>query len=157
MTSWEAPYRIVKPSTIIATDANGKEIKPPKAAEKVAERAVKMIPGEVVLLYTGIKELFAPADNAPDPTSDVMLVWVLPIAGFLATLAIRIWGSKRKGQPIWDAQWFVVVVSAATFAAWVITMGDPVLWFASVDARIGAAILLVVGVLPPIFYEGSDQ
>ena len=156
MTTWAAPYRIVKASMITVT-VSGKAIKPPNAAERVAGRAVKMIPGEVVLLYTGIKELFAPAENAPDPTSDVMLVWVLPIAGFLLTVAIRIWGSKRKGQPIWDAQWVVVGVAAATFAAWVISMGDPVLWFASVDARIGAAILLVVGVLPPIFYGGSDQ
>lgn len=155
-------YRIVKPATIRATDAGRQAA--PSEAQLAATRATRLIPGEVLVVYTGIRELYAPADLtsnaqlADDRMAFLMLNWILPIVGLLLTMGLRIWGTRRAGTSgLGDVQWPVVIVASITYCSWLLSQSGPLFGYDGMDPRVGATLLLLFGVLPPFVYKGSEQ
>ncbi|MBP2557908.1 hypothetical protein J2T08_004070 [Neorhizobium galegae] len=151
-------YRIVRPPTVVVT-ADGKQEQPSRARE-IAERAIRLIPGDVLVIYASIRAIFAPSDMArlaEDAVAYYVINWVLPIGCLVLTALLRIWGTPRPGATLKDVQWPVVLIASAAYCGWLLSQGGPLLGFSSVDSRIGMALLFLFGALPPFIYSGSKQ
>jgi hypothetical protein len=151
-------YRIVRPPAVVVT-ADGTQ-EPASRAREVAEKAIRLIPGDVLVLYASIHAIFAPSDItrlAEDRVAYYVINWVLPVGCLLLTALLRIWGTPRPGGTLKDVQWPVVLIACATYCGWLLSQGGPLLGMADIDGRIGMALLILFGALPPFIYSGSKQ
>jgi hypothetical protein len=155
-------FRIVKPSTLHATA----DSEPPAAdsatdkIERLAGKALKLVPGEIIGLHASVTSLWVGDQTWPAAGTGglaaVILEWILPIFGLVASVAIRARGSQRPGAGWGDVQWAVPFFAGSAYIGWLLSTGHPVLWFTP-DPRLGGTILILLGVLPTLLYGGVEQ
>jgi hypothetical protein len=157
-------FRIVKPSSVRATSASvaaedtrsrvGNEV------ERLAGKAVKLIPGEIIGLHASLTSLWIGDRPWPVPgqggMAEIILEWLLPIFGLFATVYIRLRGSRRAGTGWEDTQWPVGLLAGGSYVGWLLSTGHPI-FSQTFDPRLGGTLLLFMAILPTIFYQGVDQ
>jgi len=124
---------------------------PDKANEEIRqylERLLKMIPAEVVGLYT-IGSGFIPEKQALGSA-----IWLLIC--FVLVIAIRIYGTRdpTQGKP---AQPIPVFVSTVAFVIWAYSLGGPFAKYNLYIPWIGSLGVLFWSFVVPIFVKGSSE
>ena len=134
-----APFRIEQRPTLRG-DTN-------EAFKQYLERLLKMIPGEVVGLYT-IGNGFIPQQNALG-----LSLW----SGFCFVMVwvVRIYGT-RDPQQNKGAQPVPVLVAAVAFVIWIYSLGGPFAKYNIYYPSVGSLAVLVWSFIIPIFYKGDD-
>ncbi len=132
----------------------------PDKVEQFAAKAVKLVPGEIIGLHASVTSLWVGDQPWPLPgkggLSDYILEWLLPGFGLIATILIRARGSSRVGSWWRDVQWPVPLFAAGAYIGWLLSTGHPVCGVVP-DPRLGGTILILLGVLPTVFYGGVAQ
>lgn len=107
-------------------------------------RLIKLIPGEIVALYT-----FGIAIFKGDMTGQI----VCAAASLVALLILRSLATRSSvsGNPQWPA----VVISAISFIIWLFVLGGPIEDFFKVDSRMAAFIMALWVTVLPYLYPGS--
>lgn len=142
------PFRIVRPAAI---KAQGATLGAP--LQEYLGRVIKLIPAEVVALYTSVRGVIEGA-TAADASARAALLW-LPIIGVLLVIFVRAWGTRDASKAWSTVQWIAVIVAAISFIVWVIALGHPIWGVPLLAAWIGSVALFVWAFLVPYFYEGS--
>ena len=138
-----APFRIRKVFTL-ATDASvprgGEALAEPVYVQNWMERLIKLIPGEVLVVYLAGKGYAA----------SWLGIWALVC--LVLVFVIRAWGTKDRGTSI---QWPAVAVSVVSFVLWIYAMGGQFLNLQLPNPGIASAAVLVWTAVIPIFYKGD--
>ncbi len=121
--------------------------------ESYFEKAIKLIPADVVAAYLALRNLWHPiaSDGVNDALGEAMHQWVLPIGGLAAVILLRILGTSSKFASFKGIQWPVVAVSSVAYIAWILSFNDPVLNIDAPDPRFSATLLMLVSIIGPSF------
>lgn len=143
------PFRILKPSTIVAQGG----VQAGNNLQQYLDRVIRLIPAEVVALYQairGIVESVAPTD----PVAKSFLPW-LPVIGLGLVIFVRAWGTRAANADWSTVQWGAVTIASISFVVWVISLGHPIVVDEPIRMWIGSIVLLLWAFFVPYFYEGS--
>lgn len=145
-------YRIVRPSAIVAEADRSIS-----SAEAYLERALRLIPADVVAAYLTVRGFWMPNASAPrsaDPLADSVLNWWLPILGLLATVVLRIAGTSRTFGKFDDVQWKTVIISGLAFLLWILAIQNAV-FDVRLDPRVAPSLLILFTLVVPLVQKGS--
>jgi hypothetical protein len=147
-----ALYRIARRPRITAEGA-----KSFSKTEAYFDRALRLIPADVVAAYLTVRGFWIPNDSAPreaDPLAYRVLNWWLPILGLVAAVVLRILGTSRTFGKFDDIQWRTVIISGIAFLLWVLAVQNPV-FDVQLDPRVPPSLLILFTLLVPFFQKGS--
>lgn len=119
--------------------------------ESYVEKAVKLIPADVVAAYLALRNIWLPQDADGDPLGKLFLSWILPVAGFLSVIGLRILGTTKSFASLKasEIQWPVVVVSAIAYVAWILSFHDPLFGYEPLDPRLTGTLLILISIAAP--------
>ena len=126
-------------------------------AEAYFDRALRLIPADVVAAYLAVRGFWMPRDSghqAVDPLADSVLNWWLPIIGIFATFLFRMLGTSKTFAKFDDIQWKTVFISIIAFILWVFAIQNRV-FNLHLDPRIAPSLLVLFTLLIPLFQKGD--
>ena len=128
-------------------DGQGGEADPGKAGQAYVLNLAKLIPGDIIALYTLLGQLKPPAACAPFHINPFLCCLVLVIVRAFAT-------KPPKAGP----RWLLVLISLLTFICWIYAQKD---WFWTWEANefgtyIANAGLLTFAFIAPAFLGEDD-
>jgi hypothetical protein len=122
----------------------------PDPVKSYFDRLLKLIPSEVVALYTTMAGIFGtPPDAAP-----YLIGWSI----FCLIVLILIRASFTKG-PLrqQSVQWKAVAVSVIAYILWLYNVGGPFnAWPQILNPRLSLALIVGFVVILPFVYRGDD-
>lgn len=129
-------------------------------AQKPLEKIIKLIPGEVILLYTSFRSKALESYHGT-PEQDPEPVWFFVFQSMcLAVLVVIRWaGSKDSDKPDQKPQIGGVLISCVSFILWIFALGDPVFGICPDFAPdyILQASALAWAIVVPILYKGDSD
>ena len=129
---------------------------PPNPPDNYIEKAIKLIPADVVAAYLALRNLWLPnTGNEVDQLADAVLQWGLPLAGLVAVGTLRILGTSKRFGDVSDVQWSVVVVACLSYLAWIFSFNQPVFELLP-DPRISGSLLIIVSIVGPYFVKPAE-
>ena len=156
-----AIYRITQRQTALRAEAATTETQ--KRWDELgdySDKVLRLIPGDVVAGYLTIRGFWAPTSQiesvSSDPVAYSVLQFWLPIAGLIATVALRIIGTPNKFWDFSQVQWLTVLVATVAYCLWILTIEKQVLGI-NIDARISASFLVLFTIAAPRIQPGTAQ
>lgn len=112
------------------------------------DRLIKLIPAEIISVYTIGKGIIPAANNAA----------LLGFAAFclLGLIWIRAWGTADQPRRL-PPDWIHVLISAGAFVVWVYSLGEPFISYGIHEPWIGSLLLLAFTFVVPLVYKGPDD
>lgn len=129
-----------------------------ETAEGYLEKAIKLIPADVVAAYLALRNIWLEtAGGGDDKLGELVSLWILPIGGFVAVILLRILGTSESFASFKKIQWPAVWVSTIAYVAWVLSFNDPILSFEAPDPRLAASLLVLISIIGPSFVKTAED
>jgi len=136
--------------------------------QEYADRLVRLIPAEVIALYTAVRGFFEiPKESpgaaqqaassiatSPDSTQIQLFLDWWPFICLLLVIFVRAWGTRSDMTNWRTVQWLAVFVAAVSFFLWVNVTGARFFGWQGLVQPLWAALGATWVFLVPYFYKG---